>query len=154
MADATWRAGRTSHSAIASMLSCAGRLHRPCDHLCGHEMPSIHACWQAQHVRRRHDQVSPDTNAGLLAPERFLKPYVRRGKNDAADAAAICEAVARPNMRFVPVKRADQQAVLMLHRTRALLVRADDAGQCLAGRVSKMGDRQQAGQGRGGGARQ
>jgi transposase len=49
--------------------------------------------------------------------------YVKRGKNDATDAEAICEAVTRPNMRFVPVKSADQQAVLMLHRTRALLIR-------------------------------
>jgi transposase len=52
-----------------------------------------------------------------------VKPYVKRGKTDAADAEAICEAVARPSMRFVPMKSADQQAVLMLHRTRALLVR-------------------------------
>src|SRR5580704_12263997 len=51
------------------------------------------------------------------------QPYVKRGKNDATDAEAICEAVSRPNMRFVPVKSADQQAVLMLHRTRALLIR-------------------------------
>ena len=52
-----------------------------------------------------------------------MKPYVKRGKNDATDAEAICEAVTRPNMRFVPVKSAGQQAVLMLHRTRALLIR-------------------------------
>jgi transposase len=45
---------------------------------------------------------------------------VKRSKNDAADAAAICEAVTRPSMRFVPVKSADQQALLMLHRTRDL----------------------------------
>ena len=58
-----------------------------------------------------------------LMPPAYVKPYVKRGKNDAADAEAICEAVGRPNMRFVPVKSTDQQAVLMLHRTRALLVR-------------------------------
>jgi transposase len=53
-----------------------------------------------------------------------VKPYVKRGKkNDAADAAAICEAVCRPHMRGVPVKSAEQQGVLMLHRTRDLLVR-------------------------------
>ena len=52
-----------------------------------------------------------------------MKPYVRRGKNDANDAAAICEAVTRPSMRFVPVKSAEQQSVLMLHRVRALLIR-------------------------------
>ena len=58
-----------------------------------------------------------------LMPPAYVKPYVKRGKNDATDAEAICEAASRPNMRFVPVKSADQQAVLMLHRTRALLIR-------------------------------
>ena len=53
-----------------------------------------------------------------------MKPYVKRGKTDAADAEAICEAVARPTMRFVPVKTPEQQAVLVLHRTRDLLVRS------------------------------
>jgi transposase len=52
-----------------------------------------------------------------------VNAYVKRNKNDAADAATICEAVTRPSMRFVPVKTAEQQAVLMLHRTRDLLVR-------------------------------
>jgi transposase len=56
-------------------------------------------------------------------PASYVKPYVKRGKNDAADAVAICEAVTRPTMRFVPIKTADQQALLMLHRTRDLLVR-------------------------------
>jgi transposase len=56
-------------------------------------------------------------------PASYVKAYVKRGKNDAADAAAICEAVTRPSMRFVPMKSAEQQAVLMLHRTRDLLVR-------------------------------
>ncbi len=58
----------------------------------------------------------------LIAPA-YTKPYVKRGENDAADAAAICEAMSRPEMRFVPVKSADQQAVLMLHKTRDLLVK-------------------------------
>jgi transposase len=53
----------------------------------------------------------------------YVKGYVKRSKNDAADAAAICEAVTRPSMRFVPIKSADQQALLMLHRTRDLLIR-------------------------------
>lgn len=52
-----------------------------------------------------------------------MKPYVKRGKNDAVDAEAICEAVTRPTMRFVAVKSADQQSILMLRRTRDLLVR-------------------------------
>src|SRR5271163_4252714 len=58
-----------------------------------------------------------------LMPPAYVKAYVKRNKNDAADAEAICEAVARPSMRFVPVKDAEQQSVLMLHRARSLLVR-------------------------------
>ena len=58
-----------------------------------------------------------------MIPPAYVKPYVRRQKNDAADAAAICEAVTRPTMRFVPIKSAERQAVLMLHRTRDLLMR-------------------------------
>jgi transposase len=56
-------------------------------------------------------------------PASYVKAYVKRSKNDAADAAAICEAVTRPSMRFVPVKTIDQQAVLALHRCRDLLIR-------------------------------
>ncbi len=58
-----------------------------------------------------------------LIPPSYVKPYVKRGKNDAVDAEAICEAASRPNMRFVPVKSAEQQSVLVLHRTREVLVR-------------------------------
>ena len=58
-----------------------------------------------------------------LMPPHYVKPYVKRNKNDAADAEAICEAVTRPTMRFVAVKSAEQQSVVMLHRTRELLVR-------------------------------
>ena len=58
-----------------------------------------------------------------MMPPSYVKGYVKRSKNDAADAAAICEAVTRPSMRFVPVKTAEQQATLMLHRTRDLLIR-------------------------------
>jgi transposase len=82
---------------------------------------------------RDRDAVSEAVGCGQLGadsapPDRRIwlaygKPYVKRGKNDTTDAEAICEAVTRPNMRFVPVKSADQQAVLMLHRTRALLIR-------------------------------
>ncbi len=57
-----------------------------------------------------------------LMPPAYVKPYVKRGKNDAADAEAICEAVTRPNMRFVAAKTPDQQASLLLHRARRLLV--------------------------------
>lgn len=55
-------------------------------------------------------------------PPAYVKPYVKRGKTDAADADAICEAVTRPTMRFVAVKTVEQQAVLMLHKSRDLLV--------------------------------
>ena len=59
----------------------------------------------------------------VLIPPAYIKPYVKRGKNDALDAAAVCEAMSRPDMRFVPIKSADQQAVLMLHKTRELLIK-------------------------------
>jgi transposase len=58
-----------------------------------------------------------------LMPPSYIKAYLRRQKNDAADAEAICEAVTRPTMRFVPIKSAERQGVLVLHRTRELLVR-------------------------------
>ena len=57
-----------------------------------------------------------------LIPPAYIKPYLRRQKNDAADAAAICEAVTRPSMRFVPAKSEDQQGTLMQHRARDLLI--------------------------------
>ena len=56
-------------------------------------------------------------------PPSYVKAYLKRSKNDANDAAAICEAVTRPSMRFVPIKTKDQQTGLMLHWTRQLLVR-------------------------------
>jgi transposase len=80
----------------------------------------MEACASAHHWARELRKLG---HAVKLMPPSYVKPYVRRGKNDATDAEAICEAVTRPNMRFVPVKSADQQAVLMLHRARALLIR-------------------------------
>ena len=62
----------------------------------------------------------------LMAPQ-FVKPYVKTNKNDVADAEAICEAVTRPTMRFVPIKSIDQQAVLALHRARQSFVKARTA---------------------------
>ena len=56
-------------------------------------------------------------------PAQYVKAYVKRNKNDAADAEAICEAVVRPTMRFVPAKTAEQQAAVLLHRGRERLVR-------------------------------
>jgi transposase len=58
-----------------------------------------------------------------MMPARYVKPYVKRNKNDMADAEAICEAVTRPTMRFVPIKTVEQQSVLVLHRSRQLFVR-------------------------------
>jgi transposase len=62
-------------------------------------------------------------HAVKLMPPSYVKPYVKRNKNDAADAEAICEAVTRPTMRFVPVKSELQQAAILLHRVRDLLIR-------------------------------
>jgi transposase len=80
----------------------------------------MEACATAHHWARELIKLGHTVK---LMPPSYVKPYVRRGKNDATDAAAICEAVTRPSMRFVPVKSADQQSVLMLHRVRALLIR-------------------------------
>jgi transposase len=66
--------------------------------------------------------ISMGHNVKLMAPQ-FVKPYVKTNKHDAADAEAICEAVTRPNMRFVPVKTAEQQAVLALHRSRQSFIK-------------------------------
>src|SRR4029453_3402281 len=62
-----------------------------------------------------------------LIPPAYVKPYVKRQKNAAADAEAICEAVTRPKMRFVPIKTIEQQGCLVLHRTRHLLIRQQTA---------------------------
>ena len=72
-----------------------------------------------------------------LMPPAYVKPYVKRGKTDAADAEAVCEAVTRPTMRFVPVKSAEQQAALSMHRTRDLLVkqRTQAINMIRAGRI-------------------
>lgn len=62
-----------------------------------------------------------------LMPPAYVKPYVKRQKNDSTDAEAICEAVTRPNMRFVPTKTIEQQSCLMLHRVRHLFIRQQTA---------------------------
>ena len=86
---------------------------RPC-------LVGIEACATAHHWGRELEKLGHRVR---LMPPRYVKPYVKRNKNDAADAEAICEAVTRPNMRFVPIKTADQQSILMLHRTRMLFMR-------------------------------
>jgi len=75
-----------------------------------------------------------------MMPPAQLKPFVRRNKTDSRDAQAICEAMQRPDMRFVPVKSAAQQAVLALHRTRELLVRQrTQCGNALRGMLAEFG---------------
>ena len=80
----------------------------------------MEACATAHHWARELISLGHEVK---LMPPAYVKAYVKRNKNDVADAAAICEAVTRPSMRFVPVKDVDQQAVLMMHRARNLLVR-------------------------------
>ena len=80
----------------------------------------MEACATAHHWARELAALGHEVR---LMPPGYVKAYVKRNKNDAADAEAICEAVTRPTMRFVPAKTVDQQAVLMLHRARGLLVR-------------------------------
>lgn len=80
----------------------------------------MEACATSHHWARELEKLGHEVR---LMPPRYVKPYVKRNKNDRADAEAICEAVTRPTMRFVEVKTVDQQSVLVLHRTRHLLVR-------------------------------
>jgi transposase len=80
----------------------------------------MEACASAHHWARELTKLGHTVR---LMPANYVKAYVKRSKNDAADAAAICEAVTRPSMRFVAVKTAEQQAVLMLHRARDVLIR-------------------------------
>lgn len=79
----------------------------------------MEACSSAHHWARQLMTLGHDVR---LMPPAYVKAYVRRQKNDAADAAAICEAVTRPSMRFVPVRSVENQAALMHHKVRELLV--------------------------------
>ena len=80
----------------------------------------MEACATAHHWAREIGALGHEVR---LMPPRYVKPYVKRNKNDLADAEAICEAVTRPTMRFVAVKTPDDQSVQMLHRTRQLFIR-------------------------------
>lgn len=80
----------------------------------------LEACGTSHHWARELLKLGHDVR---LMPPAYVKPYVKRGKTDANDAEAICEAVTRPTMRFVPVKSPEQQAALSMHRTRDLLVK-------------------------------
>jgi len=87
--------------------------------LCGPCYVGIEACASAHYWAREMGKLGHDVR---LIAAQFVIPYRKSGKNDANDAEAICEALSRPNMRFVPVKTVEQQAILSVHRTRSLLV--------------------------------
>lgn len=80
----------------------------------------MEACGSSHHWGRQLRKFGHDVR---LMPANYVKPYIKRGKTDAVDAEAICEAVRRPTMRFVEIKTEDQQAILSIHRTRDLAVR-------------------------------
>jgi transposase len=84
----------------------------------------MEACGSSHHWARKIEALGHTVK--LMAPQ-FVKPYVKSNKNDAADAEAICEAVGRPSMRFVPIKNIEQQSVLSLHRVRQGFVKARTA---------------------------
>jgi transposase len=84
----------------------------------------LEACASSHHWSR---ELSALGHTVRLMPPAYVKPYVKRQKNDAADAEAICEAVMRPSMRFVETKTPEQQSCLMLHRTRHLFIRQQTA---------------------------
>ena len=104
--------------------------HPPC-------MIGMEACSSAHHWARELSRLG---HLVRLVPPQYVKPYVKRNKTDAADAEAICEAVGRPNMRFVPIKSIEQQSILSLHRVRALLVRQrTSAVNAMRGLLSEFG---------------
>ena len=103
--------------AVRKRLSRAGALAfferlRPC-------VVGLEACGGAHYWARELSRMGHE--ARMIAPH-YVKPYVKRSKTDAADAAGICEAVGRPHMRFVPVKSLDEQALAQAHKARSLLV--------------------------------
>ncbi len=97
----------------------------------------MEACGSAHHWARKLQDYGHTVK--LMAPQ-FVKPYVKTNKNDAADAEAICEAVARPNMRFVSIKNIEQQSILSIHRVRQGFVKARTAqANQLRGLLSEFG---------------
>jgi transposase len=97
----------------------------------------IEACPSAHHWGR---ELAALGHTVRLMPPSYVKAYLKRSKNDANDAAAICEAVTRPSMRFVPIKTKEQQAALLLHRARQLLVRQRTMlSNALRGHLAELG---------------
>lgn len=97
----------------------------------------MEACGSAHYWARKLESYGHTVK--LMAPQ-FVKPYVKTNKNDMADAEAICEAVSRPNMRFVAIKNAEQQAILSVHRARHGFVKARTAqGNQIRGLLSEFG---------------
>ena len=98
---------------------------------------AIEACPSAHHWARRLSSLGHHVR---LIPPKYVKPFVKRNKNDANDAEAIVEAAPRPSMKFVPVKSEEQQALLMLHRTRSLLTKQETSLICaLRGHFAEFG---------------
>ena len=97
----------------------------------------MEACGSAHYWARKLEGYGHTVK--LMAPQ-FVKPYVKANKNDMADAEAICEAVARPNMRFVAIKTVEQQAILSVHRARQGFVKARTAqGNQIRGLLAEFG---------------
>jgi transposase len=97
----------------------------------------MEACGSAHYWARELRAMGHDAR---LMPPAYVKPYVQRGKNDAVDASACCEAVSRPTMRFVPIKSEEQQAMLMAHKTRDLLIKQRTMGvNALRGHLAEFG---------------
>jgi transposase len=97
----------------------------------------MEACGSSHHWARELQKLGHDAH---LMPAMYVKAYVKRGKSDAVDAEAICEAVTRPTMRFVAIKSEEQQGILFLHRARDLVVRQrTQLSNILRGLLSEFG---------------
>lgn len=94
----------------------------------------MEACSSSHYWARKLDEF------GKLMSPQFVKPYVKTNKHDMADSEAICEVVSRPNMRFVPIKNVEQQAILSIHRARQGFVKARTAqANQMRGLLSEFG---------------
>jgi transposase len=97
----------------------------------------LEACGSAHYWARELGRFGHEVR---LIPPSYVKPYVKRQKNDAADAEAICEAVTRPSMRFVPIKSPEQQSIMVAHRTRSVLTRQrTQLSNAIRGHMSEFG---------------